>query len=156
MWLAAISSLSSTFVHLLLAALFGAALGLERTLAGKHAGVRTYALVSLGSALFVTISELVITNYASFGNPLITLDPLRIPSQVVVGIGFLGTGLIIFRDSKLSGLTTAAGLWVAAGIGVAAGFGLTLLAGFAAILTLLVFTLLWRFEQKIKPETNGD
>lgn len=135
-------------IRLLAAAGFGGLLGLERTLAGKHAGVRTYALVSLGSALFVLISELVIKRY--LGDPAVTLEPLRVASQVVMGIGFLGTGLIIFRESKVSGLTTAAGLWVGAGIGVASGFGLLALAGLATVLTLLVFTLLWLFEKRVK------
>ncbi|MBI2097996.1 MAG: MgtC/SapB family protein [Candidatus Vogelbacteria bacterium] len=141
--------LGPMLVRLVLAAVCGAILGLERTVAGKHAGVRTYALVTLGSALFVVISELVIARY--LGQTGLTLDPLRIASQVVVGIGFLGAGLIIFKESKISGLTTAAGLWVAAGIGVAAGFGLLALAIVVTVLTLLIFTFLWLFEKRIKP-----
>ena len=142
------SLLGPMFVRLILAAIFGALLGLERTIAGKHAGLRTYALVSLGSALFIIISELVIKNYSA--TPPIALDPLRIASQVVMGIGFLGAGLIIFKESKISGLTTAAGLWVAAGIGVATGFGLIALAGFATVLALIIFTLFWLFEKRFK------
>lgn len=144
--------LGEMFIRLTAAAVLGALLGLERTLAGKNAGVRTYALVSLGSALFVIVSELVVIRY--FNELRVTLDPLRIASQIVVGIGFLGAGLIIFRESKISGLTTAAGLWVAAGIGVATGFGFVALAIFATILTFLVFTLLWLFEKKIKPQPH--
>lgn len=142
-------------VRLVLAALCGTVLGLERTIAGKHAGVRTYALVALGSALFVIISELEIARYLGQAAGL-TLDPLRIASQVVVGIGFLGAGLIIFRESKISGLTTAAGLWVTAAVGVAAGFGLLALALVATVLTLFIFTFLWLFEKRIKPERHED
>ena len=146
------SILSEMFIRLTVAAILGALLGLERTLAGKNAGVRTYALVSLGSALFVVISELVVIRY--FNELRITLDPIRIASQVVVGIGFLGAGLIIFKEPRISGLTTAAGLWVVAGIGIATGFGFIALAGFATVLTFLVFTLLWLFEKKIKREPD--
>ncbi len=136
------------FIRLTVAAILGGLLGVERTIAGKVAGLRTYALVSLGSALFISVSELVV---AQSGGPAV-VDPLRVASQVVLGIGFLGAGLIVFRESRVSGLTTAAGLWVAAGIGMMAGFGFYLLAIFAALLTLLVFTVLWLIEKKIKPK----
>src|SRR3989338_7876868 len=148
------SLLTPMFVRVALAAVFGAMLGLERTIAGKQAGFRTYALVSLGSALFVVISELMVKSYAAA--PAIALDPLRVASQVVIGIGFLGAGLIIFNESKLSGLTPAAGLWVAAGIGVAAGFGLITLAGFATGLALIIFTLFWLFEKRFKIGPHED
>ncbi len=134
-------------IRIVVAALLGGLLGLERTIAGKVAGIRTYALVSLGSALFVAVSELVVAQTSG----LSAVDPLRVASQVVVGIGFLGAGLIVFQESRVSGLTTAAGLWVAAAIGVTSGFGFYLLAGLATLLTLAVFTLLWLIEKKIKP-----
>ncbi len=127
-----------------LALVLGAALGLERTLAGKTAGMRTYTLVSLGSALFVLVSQLVVEQYLAEG--LRTFDPLRVASQVVVGVGFLGAGLIIFQGNKLRGLTTAAGLWVAAGLGMAVGFGLYGVALLVTALTLATFTLLWQVE----------
>ena len=132
-------------LRLVLALLLGGFLGLERTLAHKMAGLRTFALVSLGSALFVIIGELVAQTVGGYG-----IDPIRMASQVVVGIGFLGAGLIIFKESKLSGLTTAAGLWVSAGLGIAAGFGLYFLAIMALILTLFVFVVLWMIENKLK------
>lgn len=142
------TSLADPFVRLLVAALLGMSLGVERAIAGKTAGMRTYALVSMGAALFVVISEIILSRYAGQSNTV--LDPLRMASQIVVGIGFLGAGLIIFRDSQLSGLTTAAGLWVASGIGMAAGFGLFEIAIFATVLTIFVFTILWYLEVKIK------
>src|SRR3989338_11000577 len=106
------------FVELLVALLLGSALGLERSIAHKTAGVRTFALVSMGSCLFVIIARLVIPTVQTFN-----YDPLRIAAGVVMGIGFLCGGVIIFKDSTLTGLTTAAGLWVAAGIGMAVGYG---------------------------------
>lgn len=132
------------FWQLFLAVVLGGFLGLERAFAGKVAGLRTFALVSMGSALFVIISEIVARNYLGATN----LDPLRMASQIVVGIGFIGAGLIIFHNRKLSGLTTAAGLWVSAGIGMAVGYKLYVIAVFVTILTLFVFTLMWLIEKK--------
>lgn len=134
-------------LKLAVAVLLGAAIGLERTLAGKQAGMRTYALVALGSALFTIISVVVTADANAQG--IRAFDPLRVASQVVVGIGFLGAGLIILQNDKVRGLTTAAGLWVAAGVGVATGFGLYALAAIAAMLTLTVFTVLWLVERTI-------
>lgn len=132
------------FIGLLLAVIFGAILGLERNLAGKMAGMRTYALVSLGSALFVSISRLVLT---SAGANSFNADPLRLASQIVVGIGFIGAGMVIFRGTELTGITTAAGIWVSAAVGMACGFGLYSLAIFSAGLTLFIFTILWIVER---------
>lgn len=134
-------------LRLAAALLLGAAVGLERSLAGKVAGMRTYALVSLGSALFVLVAQTVTQNYAEIG--LRNFDPLRVASQVVVGVGFLGAGLIVLRQDKVRGLTTAAGLWVSAGVGLAAGYGLYTLAVLVSVLMLLVFTLFWYIEQKL-------
>jgi putative Mg2+ transporter-C (MgtC) family protein len=140
-------------IRLILAVLLGALVGVERTLAGKNAGMRTYALVSMGSALFIIISEAVMF---TLPNPL-SLDPLRIASQIIVGIGFIGAGLVFHRgDNRTTGLTSAAGLWVSAGIGMAAGFGLYLIAIIAAVLTLIVFTVLWYVEKAFKKISYGD
>lgn len=133
-------------VKLFSAMFLGMILGIERVAAHKGAGMRTYALVSMGSALFVIISETLYQKYAGVTG----IDPVRMASQIVVGIGFLGAGLIIFTDSKLIGLTTAAGLWMSGGIGVAIGHGLYLLAIAATILTLFVFTVLWVVEERLR------
>ncbi len=131
-------------VYLVISLLLGSLLGLERTLAGKTAGLRTYGLVSMGSCLFILIARYVIPASETF-----TFDPLRMAAAVVMGIGFLCGGVIVFKDSTLQGLTTAAGLWVAAGIGMAAGYGLVDLALYATIATLLVFTVFWFVEHKL-------
>src|ERR1035437_1103250 len=102
----------------------GTAIGLERTLAGKTAGMRTYGMVSLGSSLFILISEIVLK---TFSNPVLA-NPLLVASSIITGIGFIGAGLIFFQSNKITGLTTAAGLWVSAGVGMASGFGLFALA----------------------------
>jgi len=138
-------------IYLMVALVLGSALGLERSLAGKTAGVRTFGLVSMGSCLFILIARFVIPTVDTFN-----YDPLRIAAGVVMGIGFLCGGVIIFKDSALTGLTTAAGLWVAAGIGMAVGYGLVNLAIFATAATLLVFTAFWFIEQKvISKRSNG-
>ncbi|KKQ35317.1 MAG: MgtC family magnesium (Mg2+) transporter [Candidatus Nomurabacteria bacterium GW2011_GWB1_37_5] len=134
------------FVKLFIALVLGMIIGIERVLAHKTAGMRTYAMVSMGAALFVIIGNLVgekLTGFSSF-------DPLRMASQIVVGIGFLGAGMIVFQESRLIGLTTASGLWVAAGIGMASGFGLYNLAVITTILAIFIFTVLWIVEQWIK------
>ena len=105
---------------------------MEREISGHTAGIRTHALVTLGAALFVSMSTLL-----SMDDATGAIDPTRIASQVVVGIGFIGAGVIIFRNDMLHGLTTAAGLWVAAGVGVAAGLGYIFTATFSAILVIV-------------------
>ena len=124
----------------------GALLGVERTLAGKTAGVRTYSMVSLGSALFVIISQIFLSNVSNIS----LANPLLMASAVVTGIGFIGAGLVIFQDHKVVGLTTAAGLWVSAGIGMASGFGMTNLAVVALISALIIFTVLWFVEKLLR------
>ncbi len=134
------------FGQLALAAFLGAFIGLEREYVGKAAGVRTYSIVSLGSALFTILSVGVIQSAPS----AINFDPGRIAAQIVTGVGFLGAGLIIFREKKLQGLTTAAGLWASAAIGMAVGFKFYSAAIFTAILVLFIFTVLYSFEGWLK------
>ena len=130
---------------LVFAFVFGGLLGLERVWAGKTAGMRTYALVSLGSASFIVISQIITTDFIG----LVNFDPLRVTAGVITGIGFIGAGLIFVHGQKVRGLTTAAGLWVAAAIGVATGFGLLILAITITGLTLFTFTGLWFIENSL-------
>lgn len=124
----------------------GMALGVERFVAHKTAGMRTYTLVSLGSALFVIISQIVTYELRGATN----FDPLRMAAQVIAAAGFLGVGAIVHKDSQVSGLTTASGLWVAAGIGLACGFGLYALAAIVTGLALFTFIVLWFIEAQIR------
>ena len=133
-------------VPLTVALVLGMLIGTERVWAHKTAGMRTYALVSMGSALFVLISSEMVKAYAGFSG----MNPLMVVAQIVVGVGFLGTGLIFTKDNKLMGMTTATGLWVSAGIGMASGFGLYCLAAIATALTLFVFIVLWFLEEQLK------
>lgn len=132
--------------RLLVAAFLGAALGLERSLAGKHAGMRTYALVSMGSALFVMVGVLASYQLSVFSG----INPLQIASNVVLGVGFLGTGLAVFRGEHPVELTTAAGLWVSAGLGMAAGFGFGFLALAATVLAMLILKIVLKFENSMR------
>lgn len=129
---------------LIIALVLGSTIGFERTMAGKTAGVRTFGLVSMGACLFILIARSVLPTVDNFA-----YDPLRMAAGIVMGIGFLCGGVIIFKDSTLTGLTTAAGLWVAAGIGMAVGYGLLSLAFFTSAATILVFTIFWLIEQRI-------
>lgn len=131
-------------LRLVVAMFCGMVLGTERTLAHKTAGMRTYALVAMGAALFVSISEYLLI---SFGDQY-GIDPLRMASQVVAGVGFLGAGIIFMKDNQITGVTTASSIWVAAGIGIACGFGLFEIAIYATLLTLFVFVVLYWIEQK--------
>jgi putative Mg2+ transporter-C (MgtC) family protein len=115
--------------HVGTAFLCGAAIGLERQIRGKVAGMRTAILITLGTAFFVTLGGAMIPN---------AVDPTRVLGQVVTGIGFLGAGVILARGDRIIGVTTAAVIWVLAAIGALIGFGYLLAAIITMLLTLLV------------------
>ena len=121
--------------RLVLAALFGTRIGLDREYREKEAGFRTHFLVSLGSALMMIVSQYGFSEILTHDG--VSLDPSRIAAQVVSGIGFIGAGTIIFNHQIVRGLTTAASLWATAGIGLTAGAGMSWLALAATILTLV-------------------
>ena len=123
-------------LRLFAAAVMGGIIGMERGYRAKEAGVRTHFLVALGSALFMIISQFGFEAVLSLPYN-IRLDPSRIASQVVSGIGFIGAGTIIFQKHVVKGLTTAAGLWVTAAIGMTCGSGLYVLAIATTLLVLL-------------------
>ena len=121
--------------RLVLAALFGTIIGLDREYREKEAGFRTHFLVSLGSALMMIVSQYGFSEILTHDG--VSLNPSRIAAQVVSGIGFIGAGTIIFNHQIVRGLTTAASLWATAGIGLTAGAGMSWLALAATILTLV-------------------
>jgi putative Mg2+ transporter-C (MgtC) family protein len=125
--------------RLLIAAILGAAIGLEREIHEHPAGMRTHLLVALGSAIFTVLSIYGFEGVGQ-GNVSPTVDPTRIAAQVVSGIGFLGAGAILKYGTSIRGLTTAASLWTAAAIGMAAGAGEWVIA---AVGTLIVIVSLW-------------
>lgn len=108
-----------------------AVIGIERQFQHKSAGVRTHALVGLGSAVFTVVS---VEGFQYLSEYLVTRDPSRIAAQIVSGIGFLGAGVIFVNRDVVRGLTTAASIWLAAAIGMACGSGLLPLAILATLL----------------------
>src|SRR5271166_4951466 len=129
--------LSSTLSRLLLAAVLGGIIGLERQLRHRPAGLRTNMFICFGAALFTILSrQLAGTD----------TDYTRIASQIIPGIGFIGAGSILHAKASVTGLTTAATLFVAAAVGMAAGGGLYLTAVFATAIILIALELLGRME----------
>jgi putative Mg2+ transporter-C (MgtC) family protein len=114
------------FAELGLALVLSALIGLEREVRQKSAGLRTYTLVGLASALIILISKYGFTNILSEGR--VVLDPSRMAAQIVSGIGFIGGGVIFVRKDLVRGLTTATTIWVTSAVGMACGAGLPLLA----------------------------
>jgi putative Mg2+ transporter-C (MgtC) family protein len=118
-----------------LALVLSSVIGLEREIGQKSAGLRTYTLVGVGSAVFMLVS--IFGFNASLGTH-VTLDPSRVAAQIVSGIGFIGGGIIFVRRDTVRGLTTAAGVWVTAGVGMACGGDLPLIAIATTVIYMLV------------------
>jgi putative Mg2+ transporter-C (MgtC) family protein len=134
--------------RLLLAAVLGGVLGLEREWRHKEAGLRTNILITIGSALFTLMSIELAAGHSG--------DAARIAAQIVTGIGFLGAGAIIRRDDKIQGLTTAATIWVNASVGIAVGGGQYHLAVVATMVTLAVLLILHPIEKYIASKHPPD
>lgn len=128
--------------RLLLATVFGGAVGWERQYAQKPAGLRTNVLICVGAALLADMSVSIAAASAS------PADPTRMAAQVVTGVGFLGAGAIIQQRGTVTGLTTAATIWVVAAIGLAAGFGAVVEAAGTTLLVLITLIALRRVEER--------
>jgi putative Mg2+ transporter-C (MgtC) family protein len=136
-------------LRLAVAAILGALVGLERERLEWAAGMRTHALVSLGSALFMVVS---IFGFSDILNERhVILDPSRVAAQVASGIGFIGAGTIILRREVIKGLTTAASIWAVAAVGLAVGGGMFLAAVSATLLTLALLVLAKPLKGRIFP-----
>ena len=135
-------------LRLVLAAIFGAAIGVERERKDWAAGMRTHMMVSMGSALIMLVSSFGFNDIV--GESYAELDPSRVAAQIVSGIGFIGAGAILFRKpSTILGLTTASGLWTVAGIGMATGGGMYFAASAATVLSLIILWGLHPIQKKI-------
>lgn len=132
----------TVILRVLLAALAGALVGLEREFHGRAAGMRTHMMVALGAALAAMIGLFTVKELG------FSSDPLRVGAQVISGVGFLGAGTILLRGggSRITGLTTAAGLWTAASIGLAVGIGFYIGAFMTVFAAMLTFTLITSLE----------
>jgi putative Mg2+ transporter-C (MgtC) family protein len=142
-------------LRVVLAGVFGGAIGAEREIREREAGLRTHMLVSIGAALFTLVSAYGFSDFRFSNASGITYDPTRIAAQVVTGIGFLGAGAIIRQGLSVRGLTTAASLWVVAAIGIATGAGYY---SAALITTVVVLVSLWplriiafRLFERVRP-----
>lgn len=137
--------------YLLLAAILGTIIGLERERRGKSAGIRTHMLVAMGAALFTILSMFAFPDG----------DPTRVASNIVTGIGFLGAGVIFTRKGEVHDLTTAASIWATAAIGMAAGAQLWFLAILCTLMVWIILGLMrdvpqraheWRSKNNNKDE----
>jgi putative Mg2+ transporter-C (MgtC) family protein len=138
--------LDQMLLRLTVAALLGAAIGVERDLRRRPAGIRTSLFVSLGAALFTLLSGVIAQRFGDSGST-------RIASNIVQGIGFLGAGAILRESGSIIGMTTAATIWVEAAVGMAAGAGLYALAGYSTALVLFALVVLAWCEERfgLKP-----
>ena len=123
-------NLIGAITKLVLSLILGATIGIERRRKGQIAGLRTFALISMGATLAMLISIYIPQEYLGLKNG----DPGRIAAQVVSGVGFLGAGAIIQMKGSVRGLTTAAGIWMTAGIGLAIGAGMYVVTGCTVVL----------------------
>jgi putative Mg2+ transporter-C (MgtC) family protein len=131
--------LTSTIERLALAAALGGIIGLERELRHKAAGLRTNMLICFGSAMFTVLSAQMADRFGG--------DNVRIASQIIPGIGFIGAGAILRERGSVTGLTTAATIFVAASVGMAAGAGFYITASFATVVILLALAALGKLER---------
>lgn len=136
-------NLISIAVRLVLALVLGGMLGMERGRKRRPAGLRTYMIVCIASALVMLTSQYMMDEFGMG-------DPARLGAQVISGIGFLGAGTIIVTSRQVKGLTTAAGLWAAACIGLAVGIGFYAGAILCAVLVLLVMTVMSRLDTRLQ------
>jgi len=143
-------------LRLAVAAVLGGAVGIERELREREAGLRTHLLVAVGSCLFTLASAYGFNEFLVNGGNVVRADPTRIAAQIVTGIGFIGAGAIIREGITVRGITTAATLWVVAAVGLAAGAGYY---SAAVIATALVIFSLWplrilafRVMERFRPE----
>lgn len=139
-------NLGNSLFRLLLSMVLGMAVGAERKRKGQVAGIRTFALISMGACLAMILSIYVPQEYMGLKNG----DPGRIAAQVITGIGFLGGGAMIHMKGAVRGLTTAAGIWMTAIIGMAVGIGMYLVSIGATLLILLTLVTIEQYEKSRK------
>lgn len=138
-----------TILRLLLGAIIGGIIGFEREVHGRAAGFRTQLIVCVAAVLIMTVSK----NYYMYIrqiDPALQIDPARIASGAVIGIGFLGAGVIIKSGFAIRGLTTAASIWIVSAIGLAIGAGLYLEGIVTFLITIVALVILRRLEKNIK------
>ena len=143
------------FIRIVLAAVLGALVGLERSKRQKEAGVRTHCIIACTSALFMILSKYAFVDLVAVDG-LRGADPARIAAQVVSGISFLGAGVIFKNGNSIRGLTTAAGMWGTAAVGMAIGAGLYWLGLMEAVVLVVIQLVLHRFPVGGDAETTQE
>jgi len=141
--------METDLIKIILAIALGAVIGIERGSSNKPAGMRTYMLITLAATIFTIISLKANSIFNSS-----QYDPGRIMSQVLVGIGFIGAGVIIFNNNKLQGVTTAASIWVSTAIGMLIGLGMYSLATIVAFISFFIIAFLFKPEEKLEKMMN--
>ena len=140
--------------RIILAGICGTLIGFERTVRSKGAGIRTHCVVACAAALMMIISKYafydVVTESMALGAD-VRLDPSRVASTIVSGVGFLGAGTIFVNKNKISGLTTAAGIWATSGVGMAMGAGMYVV-GIAATIIIVISQILLHYNFKFLPD----
>jgi putative Mg2+ transporter-C (MgtC) family protein len=144
---------ATNMFRLLLASFISGLIGIEREVHGRSAGFRTHLLVGVATCLMMIISEYFFKKYGDLNSNLaVRLDPARVAAQIVVGIGFIGAGVIIKSGGMVRGLTTAACLWMVAGVGMAVGIGLYGPAVMVAVMAMFNLVFLKQIERLIKKD----
>lgn len=136
-------------VRVCVAAICGGLIGIERERRVKSAGLKTHIIVAIGAALMMLVSKygfFDLLNDAAIGEN-VKLDPSRVAASIVTAVGFLGAGIIFVKNSKVSGVTTAAGIWATVGIGMAIGSGMYLIGG---VVTALIFLIQLMFHHSFR------
>ena len=141
--------------RLLLAAVFGAAIGFEREWRNRPAGLRTHILVCVAAATFAVLT-IEILHIPTFDKETAQFDPIRVVEAVTAGVAFLAAGVVIFTRGQVHGLTTGAGLWLAGAIGVSCGLGLWQVAALGTVIALGVLGFLHAFERKLDLDRKTD
>lgn len=138
-------NVANALIKLVLSLVLGAMIGLERRRKGQIAGLRTFALISMGATLAMLISIYIPQEFNMVKNG----DPGRVAAQVISGVGFLGAGAIIQMKGSVRGLTTAAGIWMTACIGLAVGAGMYLISIIATLLIIFILVNIENMEQRV-------
>ena len=138
-------------IRILASVLLGFAVGLEREMANKYAGLRTNILVCVGACVFTILSIYAFPMVSVSGDEFGTRDSARVAAQIVTGIGFIGGGTVLRHGANVFGLTTAATLWAVASIGMACGAGMFGVAIITTILSIIVLVLIGFGERRILP-----
>jgi putative Mg2+ transporter-C (MgtC) family protein len=135
----------TALARLLVAAVLGALVGLERETHDKPAGLRTHMMISVAACLFTLLGLEIVANDA-LRTDYVRSDPIRLIDAVTAGVAFLAAGSIITSGGSVKGLTTGASMWMVGAVGVAAGLGELVLAAFAVVITLVVLWILGRLR----------